>query len=77
MYEPISVGPFTVTAPPAVDGLSDPQISFLVKAEIIKLMHFGADTIWHGHWWKIGARCGPPNTSHFFRSTAPSRGFRT
>jgi L-ascorbate metabolism protein UlaG (beta-lactamase superfamily) len=59
-YEPISAGPFTVTALPAVDGLGDPQISFLVEAEDIKVMHFG-DTLWHGHWWKIRARCGPPN----------------
>jgi len=60
LYEPISVGPFTVTALPAVDGLGDPQISFLVEAEDIKVMHFG-DTLWHGHWWKIRARLGPPN----------------
>ena len=62
LYEPISVGPFTVTALPAVDGLGDPQVSFLVEAEDIKLMHFG-DTLWHGHWWKIRARCGPPNVA--------------
>jgi len=44
------------------DGLGDPQISFLVEAENIKIMHFG-DTRWHGHWWKIRARCGPPNVA--------------
>jgi L-ascorbate metabolism protein UlaG (beta-lactamase superfamily) len=60
LYESISAGPFTVTALPAVDGLGDPQISFLVEAEDIKVMHFG-DTLWHGNWWKIRARCGPPN----------------
>jgi L-ascorbate metabolism protein UlaG (beta-lactamase superfamily) len=60
LYEPLSVGPFAVTALPAVDGLGDPQISFLVEAEGIKLMHFG-DTLWHGFWWKIRARCGTPN----------------
>jgi len=60
LYEPMSVGPFMVTALPAVDGLGDPQISFLVEAEKIKIMHFG-DTLWHGHWWKIRARCGPPS----------------
>jgi L-ascorbate metabolism protein UlaG (beta-lactamase superfamily) len=62
LYEPISVGPFTVTALPAVDGLGDPQVSFLVEFENIKLMHFG-DTLWHGHWWKIRARCGPPDVA--------------
>jgi L-ascorbate metabolism protein UlaG (beta-lactamase superfamily) len=60
LYEPISIGPFTVTALPAVDGLGDPQISFLVEADGLKLMHFG-DTLWHGYWWKIRARCGAPN----------------
>jgi L-ascorbate metabolism protein UlaG (beta-lactamase superfamily) len=75
LYEPTSVGPFTVTALPAVDGLGDQQVSFLVEAEDIKLMHFG-DTLWHGH----GGRFGPGavrRTSHFFRSTAPSRSSRT
>jgi L-ascorbate metabolism protein UlaG (beta-lactamase superfamily) len=62
LYEPISVGPFIVTALPAVDGLGDPQISFLVEAENTKVMHFG-DTLWHGHWWKIRARCGQPNVA--------------
>jgi L-ascorbate metabolism protein UlaG (beta-lactamase superfamily) len=51
-----------VTALPAVDGLGDPQVSFLVEFENIKLMHFG-DTLWHGHWWKIRARCGPPDVA--------------
>jgi L-ascorbate metabolism protein UlaG (beta-lactamase superfamily) len=62
LYEPISVGPFKVTALPAVDGLGDPQVSFLVEAEDTKLMHFG-NTLWHGHWWKIRARCGPPDVA--------------
>jgi L-ascorbate metabolism protein UlaG (beta-lactamase superfamily) len=62
LYEPISVGPFKVTALPAVDGLGDPQVSFLVEAEDIKVMHFG-DTLWHGNWWKIRTRCGPPNVA--------------
>lgn len=60
LYERIPVGPFIVTALPAVDGLGDPQISFLVEADGVKVMHFG-DTLWHGHWWKMRARCGRPN----------------
>jgi len=59
-YESISVGPFTVTALPAVDGLGDPQVSFLVEADGVKVMHFG-DTLWHGYWWQIRARCGVPD----------------
>jgi hypothetical protein len=34
----------------------------LVEADGIKLMHFG-DTLWHGYWWKIRARCGPPHVA--------------
>src|SRR6202453_355192 len=70
LYEPISAGPFTVTALPAVDGLGDPQISFLVRQKISRSCtsgtHSGTAT---------GGRSGlgaVRRTSHFFRSTAPS-----
>lgn len=57
-WESTPVGPFTVTAVPAVDGLGDPQISWLVEAVGVRILHCG-DTLWHGHWWSIAARCGP------------------
>ena len=60
LFEPMVCGPFTITALPAVDGLGDPQISFLVEADGVKIMHFG-DTLWHGYWWKIRSRCGAPD----------------
>jgi len=60
IHAPISIGPFTITALPAVDGFGDPQISFLIEAEGRKVVHCG-DTLWHGHWWKIRAKYGFPD----------------
>jgi L-ascorbate metabolism protein UlaG (beta-lactamase superfamily) len=57
-WESLSVGPFTITALPAVDGLGDPQISWLVEAGGARVLHLG-DTIFHGYWWRMARRCGP------------------
>jgi L-ascorbate metabolism protein UlaG (beta-lactamase superfamily) len=51
-------GPFTLTALPAVDGLGDPQVSWLVEAEAIRVLHLG-DSLFHGHWWRMAQRHGP------------------
>src|ERR1700694_1384393 len=51
-------GPFTLTALPAVDGLGDPQISWLVEVEGIRVLHLG-DSLFHGHWWRMALRHGP------------------
>ncbi|MDQ8046686.1 MAG: MBL fold metallo-hydrolase, partial [Solirubrobacteraceae bacterium] len=52
------VGPFRVTALPAVDGLGDPQVSWLVEADGVRIVHLG-DTMPHGGWWPIALRHGP------------------
>jgi L-ascorbate metabolism protein UlaG (beta-lactamase superfamily) len=52
------IGPFALTALPAVDGLGDPQVSWLVEAEGRRVLHLG-DTIFHGYWWRIARRHGP------------------
>jgi L-ascorbate metabolism protein UlaG (beta-lactamase superfamily) len=52
------IGPFTITALPAVDGLGDPQISWLVEAENQRILHLG-DTTFHGYWWRMARRHGP------------------
>jgi L-ascorbate metabolism protein UlaG (beta-lactamase superfamily) len=57
-WETAEVGPFRVTALPAVDGLGDPQVSWLVEAEAQRLLHLG-DTIFHGYWWRMARRHGP------------------
>jgi L-ascorbate metabolism protein UlaG (beta-lactamase superfamily) len=53
-------GVFTLTALPAVDGTGDPQVSWLLEADGKRALHLG-DTMWHGWWWRIGERYGPPD----------------
>src|SRR5256885_673325 len=53
-------GPFTVTAVPAVDGSGDPQVSWLIEVDGKRVLHLG-DTMWHGWWWRISERYGPPD----------------
>ncbi|GAA4533649.1 MBL fold metallo-hydrolase [Amycolatopsis samaneae] len=51
-------GPFRVTAIPAVDGLGDPQLNWVVRADGQRIFH-GGDTMFHGYWWLIARRFGP------------------
>lgn len=53
-----TVGAFTVTALPAVDGLGDPQNAWLVEADGVRVLHLG-DTMFHGYWWRMALRHGP------------------
>ncbi|HEY3728344.1 MAG TPA: MBL fold metallo-hydrolase [Solirubrobacteraceae bacterium] len=53
-------GAFTLTALPAVDGTGDPQVSWLLEADDKRVLHLG-DTTWHGWWWRIAERYGPPD----------------
>jgi len=55
-----TAGPFTLTALPAVDGTGDPQVSWLIEADGKRVLHLG-DTMWHGWWWRIAERYGPPD----------------
>jgi L-ascorbate metabolism protein UlaG (beta-lactamase superfamily) len=57
-WERSEIGPFAITALPAVDGLGDPQVSWLVEAEGVRLLHLG-DTVFHGYWWRMARRHGP------------------
>jgi L-ascorbate metabolism protein UlaG (beta-lactamase superfamily) len=58
IWESIQIGPFVVTALPAVDGLGDPQVSWLVEADGQRILHLG-DTVFHGYWWRMTQRHGP------------------
>jgi L-ascorbate metabolism protein UlaG (beta-lactamase superfamily) len=58
VWERAETGPFAITALPAVDGLGDPQVSWLVEAEGQRVLHLG-DTIFHGYWWRMTRRHGP------------------
>jgi L-ascorbate metabolism protein UlaG (beta-lactamase superfamily) len=55
-----TVGPFTLTALPAVDGTGDPQVSWLIEAGGKRVLHLG-DTMFHGWWWRIAERYGAPD----------------
>jgi L-ascorbate metabolism protein UlaG (beta-lactamase superfamily) len=54
----VGIGPFSVTALFASDGVGSPQVSWLIEAEGRKLLHAG-DTLWHGAWWDVAAVHGP------------------
>lgn len=58
VWERVEVGPFVLTALPAVDGLGDPQVSWLVEANGQRALHLG-DTVFHGYWWRMARRHGP------------------
>ena len=58
VWEPLEAGPFTCTAVPAVDGLGDPQVSWVVEAGGRRVLHLG-DTVFHGAWWQMARRAGP------------------
>ena len=58
VWERVEVGPFALTALPAVDGLGDPQVSWLIEADGQRALHLG-DTVFHGYWWRMARRHGP------------------
>jgi L-ascorbate metabolism protein UlaG (beta-lactamase superfamily) len=58
VWESLEAGPFTLTALPAVDGLGDPQVSWVVEAGGQRVLHLG-DTVFHGYWWRMAQRQGP------------------
>jgi L-ascorbate metabolism protein UlaG (beta-lactamase superfamily) len=55
-----TIGPFTVTALPAVDGTGDPQVSWLIQGAGKRVLHLG-DTMFHGWWWRFTERFGAPD----------------
>lgn len=57
-WHTVTVGPFSATAVPAVDGFGDPQVSWVVEAGGVRILHAG-DTVFHGSWWLIAMRHGP------------------
>jgi L-ascorbate metabolism protein UlaG (beta-lactamase superfamily) len=57
-WERFEAGPFRLVALPAVDGLGDPQLAWLVEAEGRRVLHLG-DTVFHGYWWRVAQRHGP------------------
>ena len=57
-WDSVPAGPFTLTALPASDGVGDPQVSWLIEADGVRVLHLG-DTLFHGYWWRMARRHGP------------------
>jgi L-ascorbate metabolism protein UlaG (beta-lactamase superfamily) len=57
-WQTMELGPFTITALPAVDGTGEPQVSWAVQAGGERIVHCG-DTLFHGSWWHAAAIAGP------------------
>ncbi|MNK29424.1 Beta-lactamase superfamily domain protein [compost metagenome] len=56
--ETIEIGDLKATTSYSVDGLGDPQMSWIVDGGEKKLLQ-GGDTLWHGYWWQIAREHGP------------------
>jgi L-ascorbate metabolism protein UlaG (beta-lactamase superfamily) len=56
--ESVQAGRFRLTALPAVDGIGSPQVSWLVEAGGLRVVHAG-DTMYHGYWWQMARMSGP------------------
>lgn len=63
-WESTAIGPFEISAVPAVDGFGDPQVSWSVGAGGCKVLHAG-DTLFHGWWWLAAIRHGPFDVAFF------------
>jgi L-ascorbate metabolism protein UlaG (beta-lactamase superfamily) len=61
-FQPESRGEFTVVPLPAVDGLGDEQVSWVISVRGQRYIHCG-DTVWHGAWRKWAAVYGPFDTA--------------
>lgn len=57
-WESMEIGPFSITALPAADGFGDPQVSWCIVVDGVRILHAG-DTVFHGWWWLAAQRCGP------------------
>lgn len=57
-WETTTIGPFTIAAVPAVDGIGDPQVSWAIEAGGKRVIHLG-DSMFHGYWWRAAHRYGP------------------
>ncbi len=58
LHEPVSRAGFTFVAVPAVDGVGDEQVSWVIRHGDTRLFH-GGDTMLHGRFAAIGDHYGP------------------
>jgi L-ascorbate metabolism protein UlaG (beta-lactamase superfamily) len=57
-YQPLNIGELTVTPVPAMDGVGEDQVSWVVSGGGKRIFH-GGDTLWHGGWYHIARQHGP------------------
>ena len=57
MWEPVARGGFLFTAVPAVDGMGDTQVSWVITVDNKRYFH-GGDTLWHGYWARFKQQFG-------------------
>ena len=58
LWTPVARGGFLFTAVPAVDGMGDGQVSWVITVDARRFFH-GGDTLWHGGWSLVGQQFGP------------------
>lgn len=58
LWQPQSLGPFTVTPVPAVDGFGGDQVAWVVQVGGGRWFH-GGDGLWHGRLVEYGTMYGP------------------
>lgn len=58
LWQPQSLGPFTVVPVPAVDGFGGEQVAWVVRVGERRWFH-GGDGLWHGRMVEYGALYGP------------------
>ena len=58
MFEPVPAGDFMVFPVPAVDGVNDNQVSWVIVHGDRRYIHCG-DTVWHGGFNRVGRTYGP------------------
>ncbi len=58
LWQPHSIGPFTLVALPGVDGWGVEQVAWAIHVAGLKIFH-GGDGLWHGHWWDFARTYGP------------------
>lgn len=56
--ERFQAGDIDIITAPAVDGMGDRQVSWIIKSAGQTIIH-GGDTLWHGHWQALGEQYGP------------------
>lgn len=58
LHQAKAIGDWVIAAVPAVDGLGEQQVSWVISTQGYRFIHCG-DTLWHGYFNHIGQAFGP------------------